>query len=127
VKTTRVLWTNLSERGRSRHPRAVLVNDMPHAVCFSDSPVVFETFWTVGNQILWALLRDALDSNDNLRSFEFHLDITAPFSASPNALIYPTESCGIAVPAYKQIYGTEAIISVQRIILRIPWFLGLAK
>jgi hypothetical protein len=30
--------------------------------------VVFETFWTVGNQILWALLRDALDSNDNLRS-----------------------------------------------------------
>jgi len=30
--------------------------------------VVFETFWTVGNQILWALLSDALDSNDNLRS-----------------------------------------------------------
>jgi len=30
--------------------------------------VVFETFWTVGNQILRALLRDALDSKDNLRS-----------------------------------------------------------
>jgi hypothetical protein len=35
---------------------------------FLRSPVVFETFWTVGNQILWALVRDALDSNDNLRS-----------------------------------------------------------
>src|SRR5215470_16950378 len=54
-------------------------------------PIVFETFWTVGNQILWALLRDALNSNDNLRSFEFHSDIAAPFSASPNALICPTE------------------------------------
>ena len=46
---------------------------------------------------------------DDQKVFEFHSDITAPFSASPNALIYPTERCGIAVPAHEQIYGTEAI------------------
>ena len=46
---------------------------------------------------------------DDQPIFEFHSGVTAPFSASPNALIYPTERCGIAVPVYKQTYGTEAI------------------
>ena len=45
---------------------------------------------------------------DHQKIFEFHSDITAPFSASPAALINPTERCRIAVPAHEQIYGTEA-------------------
>ena len=32
-----------------------------------------------------------------------------PIPTGSSALIYPTERCGIAVPAHKQIYGTEAI------------------